>query len=535
MTATETPPNTKSQSWTDRPFLLLIVVALFASCGTMLLWHGSNQASDSNRHRNDAGELELVSIRVQMTRAQLDELTLRLLEPFDLATSADIDAAHEVRVDAVQSGLEALAGLSVLPGPQGDQARQILDAFTEYGPEPSEIELYALYDGADVAQFEAERPPRSPANRIDSITELVWLDQAALFTLHEALVASYDQNPKPANADVVEFFEEFAEFVADEGGYLGPDPESPLIDGWVPVDVAVIHEADTVGAANLALEATTLWQSDQWIRSWANGDLGNPPVRLRSVATNAQQATTDIRDLTDDRLVDQTNASTDLAASASTQARLARTSGLTALTLSFAALTLLGHSLWRRSLHLQHQANIDPLTRVGNRNHLNTETARLVSTPQLNHHAVVMIDMDRFKLINDTHGHSVGDQLLQRLALGLTEIADSSLAEAATVIRLGGDEFALTLHHNQPIDIEQLQLRLNTLRSEHVTTSEQAIVLEFSYGTETATGTPALEELLESADLAAYQQKSSRATDRRTQTDNTAPESIATQVAIKNH
>jgi len=92
---------------------------------------------------------------------------------------------------------------------------------------------------------------------------------------------------------------------------------------------------------------------------------------------------------------------------------------------------------------LVHMANHDALTNLPNRSLLQEriEQALLRSHRGMGRVAVLFIDLDRFKNINDTMGHHVGDLLLRRVAVRLKD----SLRETDTIARLGGDEFVVLL------------------------------------------------------------------------------------------
>jgi len=93
---------------------------------------------------------------------------------------------------------------------------------------------------------------------------------------------------------------------------------------------------------------------------------------------------------------------------------------------------------------IEQQANYDALTGLANRSLLNDRLQQAIYTAASYgaRLAVVFVDLDRFKFVNDTLGHDVGDRLLQVMAERLT----AAVAETDTVARLGGDEFVLLLH-----------------------------------------------------------------------------------------
>lgn len=88
-------------------------------------------------------------------------------------------------------------------------------------------------------------------------------------------------------------------------------------------------------------------------------------------------------------------------------------------------------------------ADHDTLTGLPNRNYVTTRTARLIQQARANNEklAFLLIDIDRFKNINDTLGHSVGDELLVQVSKRLL----STTGGRGIVARLGGDEFLICL------------------------------------------------------------------------------------------
>lgn len=107
--------------------------------------------------------------------------------------------------------------------------------------------------------------------------------------------------------------------------------------------------------------------------------------------------------------------------------------------------------LWE-SAELVHDAETDPLTQLANRRTF----ARALSTMQPGD-ALVLVDLDNFKDVNDRHGHQVGDETLRMLALDLRDTA----RQVDCVARYGGEEFAVVLPE---AGIEGAQAMLNRFR-----------------------------------------------------------------------
>lgn len=99
----------------------------------------------------------------------------------------------------------------------------------------------------------------------------------------------------------------------------------------------------------------------------------------------------------------------------------------------------------RLSGEMSYRATHDALTGLVNRAEFETRLRRTLDKAheERSEHALLYIDLDQFKLVNDACGHSVGDQLLQQVAKLLSE----AVRARDTLARLGGDEFAVILEH----------------------------------------------------------------------------------------
>jgi len=97
----------------------------------------------------------------------------------------------------------------------------------------------------------------------------------------------------------------------------------------------------------------------------------------------------------------------------------------------------------RLSGEMRYRATHDPLTGLFNRDELDTRLGNLLQQAHGDdsQHALLYIDLDQFKVVNDTCGHSAGDELLQRLAKLMKEVVRSR----DVLARLGGDEFGVLL------------------------------------------------------------------------------------------
>ena len=154
----------------------------------------------------------------------------------------------------------------------------------------------------------------------------------------------------------------------------------------------------------------------------------------------------------------------------------------------------------RERRHMAYLAYHDPLTKIGNRSALQRKISTLQS--QQVKFSALLIDIDRFKLINDKFGHDVGDKLLVFVIQKMSKVC----GELNFIGRLGGDEFAIIyLGKNS---VEQLALELLAITENIIQIQDSSCDIDFSIGISySSLGHKTWVDILKEADNAMYQAK----------------------------
>jgi diguanylate cyclase (GGDEF)-like protein/PAS domain S-box-containing protein len=166
-------------------------------------------------------------------------------------------------------------------------------------------------------------------------------------------------------------------------------------------------------------------------------------------------------------------------------------------------------TLKQREANAVHEAHHDELTGLPNRRLLAERAAAALATSELRQVscAVLAIDLDGFKEINDRHGHEAGDRMLREIAARLTRV----MRPQDTVARRGGDEFAVLVPDvGSMIEVEKIAERLLGAVAQPATLAEGLADLRVSASIGIALAPEQgrdLERLLQLADLAMYDAK----------------------------
>ena len=156
----------------------------------------------------------------------------------------------------------------------------------------------------------------------------------------------------------------------------------------------------------------------------------------------------------------------------------------------------------------------DPVTSLPNRLHFRSETDKLLNSVSKGQSAMLFVDLDRFKAVNDCLGHARGDQLLVMVANRLRVVVTAELGEAGAprplLARLAGDEFTMFFPHIESVaEVEMLARRIALAVSEPFELQGHSIDIGASIGVAISPDHgQTVEALMRAADLAMYRAKS---------------------------
>ena len=180
------------------------------------------------------------------------------------------------------------------------------------------------------------------------------------------------------------------------------------------------------------------------------------------------------------------------------------------VTRPFEKLDTLSHvaeELWHESEKFRMEASLDPLTKLMNRRSFNKIFERIYHRFKERgiSFSLALIDLDHFKIVNDTYGHVAGDQVLQSIAEILTK---NQRIGIDYTFRYGGEEFAILSSTTNVAEMNAYLERLRKIVEQHSTVyKEQEIKITFSSGVCEVDFETNPEELIARADKALYQAK----------------------------
>lgn len=172
--------------------------------------------------------------------------------------------------------------------------------------------------------------------------------------------------------------------------------------------------------------------------------------------------------------------------------------------LGFLLLTLVAFPATRPLVRLERRATIDGLTGLLNRGEILAQGTQIAQEPDL--HAAIMIDLDSFKSINDTHGHQVGDEVIHEVGRRIA----GALRESDRAGRVGGEEFLVVIRETTPRKALDVAQRVHhAIGSTPFGTTVGDLAVTASVGLGVAVGPSEIQRTLAVADTALLEAKHS--------------------------
>ncbi len=157
----------------------------------------------------------------------------------------------------------------------------------------------------------------------------------------------------------------------------------------------------------------------------------------------------------------------------------------------------------RQREQLVQLATKDPLTGAGNRRRLDDKLTEVINNHERNDEtaSMLLLDLDHFKMVNDVHGHAVGDHILK----ALTKIVNMRIRVTDSLYRIGGEEFVVVLEGADVARAEHLAEQLRTLVEANELVPDQSVTISLGVAELQSGESP--QDWLHRADEALYRAK----------------------------
>ncbi len=500
--------------WHWRPLWQGLIVAIIAISATVYGTRVNGQARATHETVSGLREgLELLSVQRDVSLIAHEALSAITMQMYEGGRKAEVDSTLGALEQSVRGARVRLESSPPRPSWRGTQnemvtaADQLLDAF---GRERSNGERLAwidefLYDFRRVV-------PTDNQGRWSALLEIAANAQNAPLVFRDYLEGSMAREwsrsgRAPADRDLIDeyrshltYHRRLRESQGDLANEFSPFEESILLDVAEQADPVsleiVMRMANNRGVLQLESDVPYLLslREDHAFRSM--GEL------YESRALWASQ----VAQIANELLL-HAQGELDVAVLASERVRGLGTA-VVALALLFAM--LFAFRIVRERLKLDAQLRTalerDVLTGLTNRYALFAKAPDLLSDPEAASYALILLDLDDFKSINDDHGHYVGDRALVEFATALNAVVRS---DRDMVSRVGGDEFVVFLHglKDPEREVTAVVRRLKQELEQPVSLEGVPTQLHFTAGVAVSKEAAKLEDLLVEADLALIEAK----------------------------
>lgn len=490
---------------------------LFASCGLLMmalalasLFVGRSYDQSARQAQDDLEALTVLHASIESRQASADEASARILQGVSQATTNDVARAVADRSAAIADSRRRVEPIADPDTLAGQYALQVLDSLAGANAlVPGGRRLDQLYTDVDESFGPTAQAGVEATTPLHSLGSLSRFDDVLTFSLLESVVARYAMDPAlytpPSSVRV--FFEEYAEVIRGRAGFFGPEASMPFSNGDMPTSGAVVHEREAVAEFNRIVVDQQLWADDLWLREWTEKS-GPPPTDLASYVERMQSAIDEGRAVLSERFEARRSLLADHRESDRYRSQLGRLAAGLCAAIGLAFVVLVVAAKRRQRLVAEANRLVDPLTGLGNRESLDTVVVPLLADPMHTHHALITLDLDRFRFLSDVHGQAFGDRMLQVVGIGLDNLVHMRSTVEGSVLRIDHDEFLVSLHSGSPIPDLLTDVAMRRIRSSLLSAPDGTLVrCGFSFGVVHAEGSPELEPLMTACNLAMCEDK----------------------------